>query len=140
MLEGPRGLIVGKAFDLRGEGGAVAKDSVFTAHVLDQMQWFAPVTARRMFGGTGLFLEELMFALIFDNTLYLKADSQSVSDFEVQGLQPFSYERGGREIALSYFQAPEEALDDKDVLLDWASRAYAAALRAAAAKRRPSPI
>tara|TARA_R110001583_G_scaffold131562_1_gene283329 strand:+ start:188 stop:544 length:357 start_codon:yes stop_codon:yes gene_type:complete len=116
----------------------MAKDFGFTAFLLEQMQWLGPVNARRMFGGSGFFLEGLMFGLVFDNTLYLKADAQNRSDFEALGLQPFTYPRGDREVALSYFQAPEEALDDKDILIDWGNRAYAAALRAAAAKHRPA--
>ncbi|MDF1692011.1 MAG: TfoX/Sxy family protein [Zhongshania sp.] len=113
-----------------------AKESAFIQFLLEQLQWMGPVTARRMFGGWGLFLEGLMFALVLDNTLYLKADAESRGDFDALGLQPFSYERGGRGIALSYFQPPEEALDDVELLLTWANGAYAAALRSAAAKRR----
>jgi DNA transformation protein len=112
----------------------MAKASAFTVFLVDQMQWLGPVTSRRMFGGTGLFLEGLMFALIVENTLYLKADTATRGDFDALGLPPFSYQRNGRDIALSYFQAPDEALDDRDLLIDWANRAYAAAMRAAAAK------
>lgn len=112
----------------------MAKASAFTVFLVDQLQWLGPVTSRRMFGGTGLFLEGLMFALIVENTLYLKADTATRGDFDALGLPPFSYQRNGRDIALSYFQAPDEALDDRDLLIDWANRAYAAAMRAAAAK------
>ncbi|WP_414728908.1 TfoX/Sxy family protein [Zhongshania aliphaticivorans] len=112
----------------------MAKASAFTVFLVDQMQWLGPVTSRRMFGGTGLFLEGLMFALIVENTLYLKADTATRGDFDALGLPPFSYQRNGRDIALSYFQAPDEALDDRDLLIDWANRAYAAAMRTAAAK------
>jgi DNA transformation protein len=115
----------------------MTQDTEFSAFILEQMQWLGPVTARRMFGGSGFFLEGLMFGLIFDNTLYLKADAHNRADFDALGLLPFSYPRGSREVSLSYFQVPEEALDDKDLLIDWANRSYAAALRAAAAKHRP---
>ena len=123
---------------LRVELG-MAKDSGFVGFLLDQMQWLGPVTSRRMFGGTGLFLDGLMFALVLDDTLYLKADYLNRADFDSVGLLPFSYVRGDREIALSYFQAPEEALDDREMMVDWGNRAYAAALRTAAAKRKPTP-
>ena len=33
---------------------------------------------------------------------------------------------------MSYFQAPEEAMDDSELLCVWASNAYGAAMRAAA--------
>ncbi|MBD2858186.1 TfoX/Sxy family protein [Spongiibacter sp. KMU-158] len=83
-----------------------------------------------MFGGYGLFLDGLMFALVIEDTLYLKADEHSRVDFEDRDLPPFTYGRQGKQIALSYFQAPEEALDDSQMLADWANRAFAAALQA----------
>jgi DNA transformation protein len=38
-------------------------------------------------------------------------------------------------MALSYFQAPEEALESLEVMSEWGNSAFAAALRAAAKKR-----
>ena len=35
---------------------------------------FGPIRVQRMFGGFGLYRDELMFALVADNVLYLKAD------------------------------------------------------------------
>lgn len=109
-------------------------DSVFTHYLVEQLQWVGPVKCRRMFGGYGVFLEGLMFGLVFENTLYLKVDTASRQDFDALGLPPFTYARGGREIALSYYQTPDEALDDTEMLLVWANRAYAAAMRCAAEK------
>ena len=39
-----------------------------------------------MFGGVGIYAGELFFALIADDTLYLKADDQTRSEFERRGL------------------------------------------------------
>jgi DNA transformation protein len=89
-----------------------------------------------MFGGYGLFLDELMFALIADNSLYFKADDKSVADFTAKDLNPFSYQRNGKTFSMSYYQAPGESLDDVDELCDWANKAYGAALRSAAKKSR----
>ena len=108
----------------------------FVDHLLDLMQPIGPVTSRRMFGGHGIFLDGLMFGLVADRTLYLKTDAESAAAFTGQGLEAFSYSRGGRSIRMSYHQAPEACLEDVDAMRLWANRAYEAALRAAAGKRR----
>ncbi len=44
------------------------------------MAGFGPVTVRPMFGGAGIFRDGLMFALIADEVLYLKADERPEAD------------------------------------------------------------
>ena len=44
------------------------------------------VTFRRMFGGLGIFRQGLMFALVADDTLYLKADETLPYGFVVRVL------------------------------------------------------
>ena len=51
--------------------------SEFVDHVLELMAPWAAVRARRMFGGYGLYRDTTMFALVADDTLYLKADAAS---------------------------------------------------------------
>ena len=67
----------------------------FANHVVDLMQGIGPVYSKRMFGGYGIFLEGLMFGLIAENTLYLKADEATRPSFEEQDLLPFAYEKQG---------------------------------------------
>ena len=43
----------------------------FVAHVIELMQPWAAVSARRMFGGHGLYRDGTFFALIVDDTLYV---------------------------------------------------------------------
>ncbi len=111
-------------------------EKAFVTHVVDLMQTIGPVYAKRMFGGHGIFLEGLMFALITDSTLYLKADDENESEFTVRGLEAFSYLRQGKECRLGYFQAPEETLEDAEAMNTWANMAYSAAIRAASKKKK----
>ena len=106
----------------------------YVAHIVDLLQFIGPVESKSMFGGFGMFLEDLMFGLVAGNELYLKVDTQNFQDYEDLGLQAFSFEKNGRQIKMSYYQAPEEALEDAELLSDWASNAYGAAMRAAAKK------
>jgi plasmid maintenance system killer protein len=42
--------------------------------------------------------------------------------------------KDGKPMPMSYYQAPGEALDNPDEMVEWADKAYAAALRAQSAK------
>lgn len=104
--------------------------SQFCEFVLDVLRAWRPVTARRMFGGHGLYHEGLMFALIAGDQLFLKVDAESRPVFDSAGLEPFVYEAKGRRVALSYHRAPEAMLDEPDVAREWAERGWQAAVRA----------
>ncbi|CAH0991288.1 hypothetical protein SIN8267_01390 [Sinobacterium norvegicum] len=99
------------------------------------LQGIGPVISKPMFGGFGLFLEGLMFALIADHTLYLKVDETSKTHFTDLGLEPFSYFKKDKQFSLNYFQAPEQVFDDIDAMRHWGNIAYEAALRAALSKK-----
>ncbi len=97
---------------------------------------FGQVNSRRMFGGHGLYYDGLMFALVADDTLYLKADAENQHIFEDEGLERFSYEKQGKSYSIAYFQAPDQLFDDQDEAAIWARRSWDAAVRGAAKKRR----
>jgi DNA transformation protein and related proteins len=109
-------------------------DGEFVAFVVESLRPLGPVSARRMFGGHGLFLHRLMFGLIADDQLYLKVDDGNRAAYTARGLPPFTYSGKGRTIEMSYREAPSEGFDDPEILCDWAREAYAAALRADARK------
>ena len=110
--------------------------SEFVEHVLETLRGFGPVVARSMFGGWGLYHQGLFFALIAEDALYLKTDDENVAEFKAARLVPFVYEmKGGESIVMHYYQAPEEALENPEVMAQWARSAFGAALRKAARKR-----
>ena len=104
-------------------------DKEFTEYIVDLMQSIGPVTVKAMFGGHGVFLDGLMFGLIADRELYLKVDKESENDFTAKGLEPFTYSKQGKPFKMSYYQAPEAALEDMEEMNVWANKAYSAALR-----------
>ena len=93
-----------------------------------------PVRIRRMFGGQGLFVGELMFGLEAGGELYLKTDPESAGAFEAEGSARFTYRRQGKPASLGYWRLPDRALDDPEEAGRWARLAVEAARRAAAAK------
>jgi DNA transformation protein len=89
---------------------------------------FGPIRTRRMFSGTGIYRDDVMFAIEVGGTLYLKTDTASRPAFEEAGSRPFSYTRGdGRVVLTSLWSLPEQALDDPAVAARWADRAWQAA-------------
>lgn len=114
--------------------------SEFVEHVVETLRGFGPVEAKPMFGGWGLYHRDSFFALVFEDTLYLKTDAGNRAEFEALGLEPFVYtQKDGDTIVTSYRRAPADALESADVMAEWARRGYAAALRAAARKRPGKP-
>lgn len=107
-----------------------ANKQAFAQYVVGQMAGFAAVQAKAMFGGFGIYLDGLMFALILDDQLYFKADDHSVALFTDRGLEPFRYEtKKGTKSSLSYYQAPPEVYDDADEMANWARLGYDCAVR-----------
>lgn len=98
--------------------------------VVESLVPLGGVSARRMFGGHGVFKDGLMFALIADDRLYFKVDDHDRPAYQAAGLDPFTYLERGKPMALSYHEAPPEGFDDGDVMCAWAKKAYGAALRA----------
>lgn len=98
-------------------------------HLHDVFSAFGPIRARRMFGGYGIYRDGLMFGLVADGVLYLKVDDDNRARFVEHGLEAFTYDKGGRPVAMSYHRAPEEIMDDPDVAADWARSAWEAAAR-----------
>ena len=108
----------------------------FALYVVELMQSIGPVRYKKMFGGYGIFLEDLMFGLVANNILYLKVDKETENAFKEKGLEAFTYDKKGKKINLSYFQAPEETLEDSNEMNVWANEAYLTALRVAENKQR----
>ena len=98
-------------------------------HIIDLLSPWGTVTARRMFGGYGIYHRGLMFGLISDGTFYLKVDDSNRSDYQATNSEPFTYETKTKRVSLSHWQAPAEIMEDEEELCEWAKKAYAAAIR-----------
>jgi DNA transformation protein and related proteins len=119
----------------------VSAESVLIEHLMDALRPLGGVAARRMFGGAGLFRDGVMFALISDEVLYLKADATTVPAFEAEGLDPFTYgTKNGNRVLTSYWRAPERLLDDDDEMRDWCRRAADVAAQSVRQKSRKTPL
>ena len=103
--------------------------SDFVEYALELLAPLKNVRARKMFGGYGIYRESVMFGLVADEVLYLKVDQETIPEYEALGLGPFLFEKNGKMVAMSYYQAPEDAMDSSSDLCEWAEKAYRVALR-----------
>lgn len=100
----------------------------YRAWVLELLGRVGTVTGRSMFGGFGLYLDGLFFALVDDDTLYFKVDDATRPEFEAAGMQPFR--PYGDERAMQYYELPPDVLEDPEQMRIWVERAVGVARRA----------
>ena len=87
------------------------------------------VSFRKMFGGIGIFREGIMFALVADDALYLKADETTTADFKAEGCGPFVYDGKDKPHVMPYWRLPERLYDEPEEFRDWALAAFGVAER-----------
>jgi DNA transformation protein len=100
----------------------------FIDYVIDELAAWGDVSARKMFGGAGLYCDGVMFGLIADDVAYLKVDDSNRKDFVKAGSSPFNpYPDKVKTAVMSYYEIPADVLEDPPVLARWAERSLAVA-------------
>lgn len=114
----------------------MAVSPTFRTYVLDQLGRVATgIRSRGMFGGVGIYSGDVFFALIDDDTLYLKVDDGNRPDFEAAGMGPFRPFGEGGEV-MQYYEVPAELLEGGEQLGTWVEKAIEVARRAKRKKTR----
>ena len=110
----------------------------FADYCCDLLSTQGPCVAKRMFGGWGISVDGLTFAIIADlgggDKLWLKADDDVRSHFEASGCERFVYVGKSKTASMGYYTAPEDAMDSQDAMRPWARLSLECALRAKAPK------
>jgi DNA transformation protein and related proteins len=114
-------------------------NNALVEHCLELLAPLGAVRAKRMFGGHGLYVDDLFVALIVFERLYLKVDAQTQPVFHAAGCEPFVYDGKDKPITVSYWTVPAEAMESPHLMAPWARQAIEAALRARAAKPSAAP-
>ena len=57
--------------------GSLRSSASFERFVLDQLVDLGPVTSRKMFGGMGLYCDDVFFGIVARDELYLKVDDRT---------------------------------------------------------------
>lgn len=97
----------------------------FKDFVTELLSGVGPITIRNMFGGAGVYADGVMFAIVVDDVLYLKADETSQRTFEGEGMGPFTYRPAGKgTVAMRYWEVPPRLLEESEELASWAREAH----------------
>lgn len=115
----------------------VAVSESYRTFMLEQLARVLPaVRARSMFGGVGIYSDDMFFALLDNDTLYFKVDDETRGDFEAIGMGPFRPFGEGGEV-MQYYEVSGALIEDQDTLAAWAQSAVGVARRAKRRKPRP---
>lgn len=106
----------------------------FVTYALDLLAPLGLVDAKRMFGGYGVYARGVMFAILDDEELFLKADDEAQATFVAAGCRQWSYPTKAGPQPGPYWRPPDETHEDPEAMRPWAELGLAAALRKAAAK------
>lgn len=103
----------------------------FRSKVEERLGSLIPIRTRAMFGGVGIYSEDLFFALIAEDKLYFKVSDLNRADYEQEGMSPFfPYDAP---TPMHYWEVPASVYADDAELQVWAGKALEVA---SAAKRK----
>ena len=102
----------------------------FVAYVLELLEPFGQIKHKRMFGGYGIWVDGLIIAIIADDELFFKVDEQTRPKYEAINSHPFTYDGKGKTIAMSYWNIPDDILEDNAQLAEFVEDAYNVSQRA----------
>ena len=97
------------------------KDESFKDFILDQLRDLDSLEARRMFGGFGVYQDEIFFGIVHKDRLFFKIDDSTVGEYRKRKMKPFR--PNPKQTLRSYYQVPVEIIEDADQLADWSRRA-----------------
>jgi len=107
----------------------------FIAYVLEQLAGLGALRSRRMFGGIGLYCDDLFFGLIDDDILYFKVDDSNREMYVSRGCQQFRpFPDDPNTVSMSYYRVPEDVIEDSDEARAWARKSIVIASAVAVAK------
>ena len=97
--------------------------SEFLQYALDLFNPLGRLTSKTLFGGNAILKNNIAFAMVFDGSIYLKTNKNTVKKYLDLDSKPLSYKKNNKTISLRYYEIPIEVLDDEDQLIQWAIEA-----------------
>lgn len=96
----------------------------FGDFIMDQLAAMPALTSRAMFGGRGLYSEEVFFGIIFKGRLYFKTSEMSRGAYLELGSKPFKPNE--KQTLKNYYEVPVEVFESSKELTKWAEKALKA--------------
>ena len=89
--------------------------------MLGRLSELGDLSSRPLFGGHGIYWNDVIFGILSGGRLYFKVDEDSKDEYLTRGMGPFRPNE--RQTLKSYYGVPPEVLDDREALLSWAREA-----------------
>ncbi len=106
---------------MASKGSRQKTAGIEAAAQLEQQLASLGVSARAMFGGHGLFKDEVMFAIVdSEGRLYLRADGSTAMALEAAG--------STQHMRMPYWEVPDPVREDPEQLTEWAATAAEVAI------------
>ena len=96
----------------------VVRTKNIVSFIQEQLSGLGPIEPAKMFDSIWLHYNDEMFGKIVKNVLYFAANSESKQAFidrKMQNLPDFLPNP-----SISYYQVPDDVIQDKDMLVEWA--------------------
>ena len=94
----------------------------FAAFVHDQLSDLDGLVSRRMFGGTGLYLDDVFFGIIYSDRLYFRVSDETIDEYKKRKMKPFK-PFAGKSGSKRYYEVPLVILESPVDLVRWARKA-----------------
>lgn len=104
------------------------RNKEYIDYIMDLLSLYGNITHKRMFGGTGIYVDKTIFAIIKDNELYFKVNHELAQEYKKAGAYPLTYKRDNKLVTLSYWQVPADILEDEDTLKHWFNKSLSVAV------------
>ncbi|PJZ23993.1 competence protein TfoX [Leptospira hartskeerlii] len=114
--------------------------SSFLTYVQDRLKVCGPLSYKNMFGGFGVYSGSQIFAMVIKDRLYFRVGQSNQAEYESAGMAPFTYAgKDGKLVRVSYWEVPEEVLEDDEDLVFWFRKSLAEANKASSLKKKTTP-
>ncbi len=118
----------------------MAYDHAFGDWVREHFAALGPLEIKPMFGAAAVYANGLIWALLDDGVVWLKADDENEPALRAAGSRQFIYPtKDGGAMSMAYWSLPDPAADDPAEAAAWARAAMDAAVRKAARKTARKP-
>ena len=79
------------------------------------------VDIRPMFGGYGLYRDDVFFGILYKGRLYFRTGPLTRKEYVRRGMKPFK--PNAKMTSKTYYEVPADVLEDRDALRAWADKA-----------------
>ncbi|AJJ09786.1 hypothetical protein CH64_991 [Yersinia rohdei] len=100
----------------------ISENMITQAH--SRFDFLGQITIRSQFGGYGLLANGIMFAVVSEGELYLRANDKIEGLFRTRGMANLVYAKRGLPVLLRYYWVDSQLWDDDLVLRNFARQAH----------------